>query len=530
MMMDDGMVALGSEPVPGPSAVGENVRYSPEFEALEEQIRLLDRAGAAAVDWAAVARRSADILRGRSKDVLVAVYHAYASWRQDGFPGLAAGLGVLDDLCTAYWEDAFPPKARLRARTIAFEWLDEHLAADLAARPNDTAAAPEAICQADEAFRHLLDSLEHVAGLDRVFGKTASPLHVLGEQARSQLQRAFEERRREADGDAAMDVAEAEASLPAASSSAEERQLPFPTQEADPNRAIDSLRMTMRDIGLARLAADPFDPRAYALLGEATWLSVPALPVEEGGRTGLTAPRPEQVQELTALRANDPRRCLIEVERYCSGPGLFWLDGQRLIAELLAHAGEAARPASQCHAGAVGLALRRLDGLEALTFSDGRPFADAATRAWLASLGTGGGDGAVEGPPAWETAFGEASALIAAGRVEEGFRRLRPPISPPEGRECARWLVAQLRLSIHVGEIVVAQGLARHLVSLVHDHRLERWEPDLAAEVLELACRCHPATDARSPERSQMVEGWMTRLAWLDLSKARAVLSSASVR
>ncbi|MGO1079348.1 TssA family type VI secretion system protein [Inquilinus sp. CA228] len=524
MKMDEGKAGLGSDPIPGLSAVGESVRYSSEFEALEAQIRLLDRQGPAAVDWGEVESRSADILRNRSKDILAAIYHAYACWRRDSFAGLAAGLTVLDELCASYWEDALPPKTRMRARIIAFEWLDEHLAADLGAR-QDNRAPPEAVCQAHEAFRHLLDSLAAVGGLDRIFGKTSSPLRTLDEQARSQLQRVSQEDR---SADGAMAAHATEASLRDAASGADGVPL---ARVSDPDRAIEILRAAMSDVGLTRLAADPFDVRAYALLGEATWLSVPALPVADGGRTGLTAPAHEQVQGLTALRADDPRRCLMELERFCSGPGLFWLDGQRLIAELLARAGDAAQPALRCHAGRVGLALRRLDGLETLAFSDGQPFADAATRAWLGGLSAGDGEAnAVEGPPPWETAFEEASALVAAGRVEDGFKRLRPPASSSKGRECACWLVAQLRLSIHAGEIVAAQGLARHLAGLVRDHRLDCWEPDLAADILEMACRCHPAVDIGNPERSAMVDGWMTRLAGLDLSKARAVLSNPSIR
>src|SRR5262245_6743541 len=59
-------------------------------------------------DWKEVIRLSADLLRTRSKDLLVAVWLTEALVNQYGFRGLRDGLNLLRELQAKFWNDLYP--------------------------------------------------------------------------------------------------------------------------------------------------------------------------------------------------------------------------------------------------------------------------------------------------------------------------------------------------------------------------------------------------------------------------------------
>ncbi|UTY58622.1 type VI secretion system protein TssA [Massilia sp. erpn] len=59
-------------------------------------------------DWPFVARRSAELIQTRSKDLRLAVWLAEAQARTRGFCGLGDGLQLLAGLCDRYWDGLYP--------------------------------------------------------------------------------------------------------------------------------------------------------------------------------------------------------------------------------------------------------------------------------------------------------------------------------------------------------------------------------------------------------------------------------------
>ena len=175
------------------------------------------------------------------------------------------------------------------------------------------------------------------------------------------------------------------------------------------------------------LQADLCEPRAYALLRAVTWLAVTDPPPASQGRTAILPPTDQRQAEFTALRdAGDPAQLVLALERYCSGSGIFWLDGHRLAAAAL---GELGARYHGCVAAIIhGLAalIARLPALPALAFSDGQPFADAATRAWIETVVTPRPSSAAantEQDP-WKAGLSEAQALLLGGKAEAGLAGL----------------------------------------------------------------------------------------------------------
>ncbi len=113
------MLAPISDAKPG----GENASYDPDFDAIRSEVTKLDSPTGGEIDWASVARGSQAMLTGKSKDLLIASYMAYAMLETKKLEGLAVGLAVLEGLLDQYWETMFPPLKRKRGRGNALGWL-----------------------------------------------------------------------------------------------------------------------------------------------------------------------------------------------------------------------------------------------------------------------------------------------------------------------------------------------------------------------------------------------------------------------
>lgn len=103
-------------PVSESQPVGENLEYA----EVDQLARLAagsrgtfdpttqEEVGAVEPDWRQV-RELAVALFARTKDLRVAVHLAFAMLRLEGWPGLAAGLALIEGLLDRYWDSVYPP-------------------------------------------------------------------------------------------------------------------------------------------------------------------------------------------------------------------------------------------------------------------------------------------------------------------------------------------------------------------------------------------------------------------------------------
>lgn len=129
-------------PISAAQPGGDNASYDPEYEVLRLEVTKLDSLTGGAVDWDKVVADSGAILTGKSKDYLVACYHAYALYETQKLPGLAVGLALLEGLFETYWETGFPPVKRARGRGNALGWLMGRLEIALPTLPVTPADRP----------------------------------------------------------------------------------------------------------------------------------------------------------------------------------------------------------------------------------------------------------------------------------------------------------------------------------------------------------------------------------------------------
>jgi hypothetical protein len=291
----------------------------------------------------------------------------------------------------------------------------------------------------------------------------------------------------------------------------------------------------MRQAVLAWLAASPTDPRAYGLLAQATWLPLDALPEHQGGRTTLPAPSEERLGDILSRRAGTPTEFILALAGFCAGPGLFWLDGQYLIAQTLKALGPPAATALAAHEDAVKLCLSPLSGLTALAFDNGVPFLSEAGRPWMEAvlLRRGAEAGRATEVPPWAEGAIAAQDLLSQQKTDEAFAVLTRGAMASAGSTKAHWLTEALRLALRTNDLAFALSLSKRLTALVGNHRLAEWDAAFAADILELAVRCLSAGEIGRfilpAERQQLMADWSISLSDLDITRGRAALKTFAI-
>lgn len=104
------------QPIPGDAPCGEDLVFSPEFDAIREARRYddpgLDQGDwvidLKEADWALVARTGTALLQERTKDVRVAAWLVEAWASRQGYAGLRDGFLLMEGLCRLYWDGLHP--------------------------------------------------------------------------------------------------------------------------------------------------------------------------------------------------------------------------------------------------------------------------------------------------------------------------------------------------------------------------------------------------------------------------------------
>lgn len=121
------------QPIPGDDVCGPSLRYEGAWDRLRELRREDDASLPTGVwqselkrgDWAALEHLAGDLLRERSKDLMIAVWLGEAWIRRHALAGLAAALELISGLCERYPDTLHPqPEDDDRSwRVFPLEWM-----------------------------------------------------------------------------------------------------------------------------------------------------------------------------------------------------------------------------------------------------------------------------------------------------------------------------------------------------------------------------------------------------------------------
>lgn len=483
-------------PIPGPAPAGVTAKLDASYQTVANEVGKLDTPLGGEVDWKKVAAGAGELLEKRTKDLTLAAYLARALQAIDGFEGLGTGLAVYGGLLETYWENSFPELKRLRGRANATQWLVEKAEAGI--HGAKVKASDLAALQAAEAAAQKLTEVVRARFADAA--PAMGPLLEAIQRARLTAEQAQPPPPQQQPAPTSTAAEPAPQAQPIATSSATPGtsgpaplEVPPVTAPASVEGATEYLRdvgTAIASVGAALRRADLADPAAYRVLRTGLWLHLAHPPPATGGKTSIPPP-PETLRASLGLMLQNQRwAALLEEAESALQQHRLWLDPHRMSAQALAALGGAHARAAEAVASDVRALLARMPALPSLTFNDGTPLADAQTRTWLQEAvapkpvarvaGDAGGDDLPAEPVA------EARKLLAGGQIAEGLAALQALVmSRPAGRARfkARLLLAQAAAGAGLQPVALATFEELDRDSLAH--RLDAWEPTLAAECLK---------------------------------------------
>jgi type VI secretion system protein VasJ len=191
---------------------------------------------------------------------------------------------------------------------------------------------------------------------------------------------------------------------------------------------------------------------------------------------------------LTQLAEGKLLEAAKAAEEHFTG-AIFWLDLQRIIAKALAGLGDDYIPALDAVRGEVRQFVKRLPGLEQLSFAEGTPFGDSETRVWLASLSADQKNGTpqacLEQDQATAKTLEQAEAHFSK-KDEAGALDLisQAMLQASDGPSRLRLRLGQMELLCRGNRFAMAAALAEELLAEIDARGLESWAPALVVDVL----------------------------------------------
>jgi len=508
-------------PISSEAPGGVEARDTPQYEAVFAEIeRLTSPSADRQPDWPKIEAQSTELLKSVSKDFMVASWLSAAWIEKSGVEGLSAGLGLFAGLLKTYWSTGFPPVKRLRGRRNAVIWWTDRVVAWLVS--TTPAALPleahtllvERIQAIDSTFAEVdpeapslnelinlikrLEVIEPVTAPDAVTNASASA------SAPAQAQQTASGSA--AAGSSAM-VGAANTNAVATVTAATGPQLGNLSKVTTLDGLVSALSSAFSYLGDAsqKLAElDPNNPLAIGLSRFAARGALLSLPPAQGQATLIAPPAMAEVQSFeTVCAAGNPQG----VASFCEGRLAtypFWLDLDRQSA--LAY-GAMGPEAASMRSAVIDEALafvKRLPGIERLTFSDGTPFADEATQAWLATCQAERmGGGATD---KFSAAKKQANESLGSGDSDAAVAALQDFLSNTRsGRDQFRARVALAELALGLKKDLDVQPLIDPLLDECERLNLMYWEPELALLAWRLKLRAARAI-AKQLEDTQDLE------------------------
>ncbi len=468
---------IGFTPIPGSCPAGREARYDPVYEQLQAEIdKLTSVTQAEEVDWGHVVDLATDIIENKSKDFLAAAYMSVGLMHVQDFEGLSMGSRVLNDMVATFWEDGYPPKKRLRGRMNVFSWWEEKVLAWLKTRPGNGPVPPAECAEAaanikklDEALGELLPDLSPMREL-------VSILDTLTEKRSEKEESSVAHQAAASPGEGENETTEPESS----SSSTTDA----PEDASSARKMLAESALTFAAMGRAE---NPADPWAWKASRMSAWINVKGLPPAQGGRTMIPAPDSTVKPSLLACLSDGKLlEAATRAEDHFAG-AIFWLDLQRIIANAFEGLGEDFAAVLEVVRAETKMLLVRLKGLDQLSFSDSTPFADAETRAWIASLNSKGRSKVPEdcGDDPTREVLDKANSRFlkkdVAGALDLISRAIR---EAPDGSMRLRLRLGQVDLLCRCERFGMASALAEELLDELDARGLESWDPSLAVRIL----------------------------------------------
>lgn len=453
------MLDLIIKPVPGDSPMGASINYEADFDACKNEIGKIGN-----IDYALIETSCRKLLDEKSKDIRLLCFLSLVYLRDAKWGSFADIFEGFVKLAQQNYEALFPD--RERARQNAIKWLSEP-------RYNETIAAQK---PAEADYAHINRLLTALTSLKTI------------------LQEKFPEGSPFPSG------------LFTSVQNWEKACKPKPKPEvapgATPGQAVgDPMDTPKQAQTIARKAAgfliekEPQRPMGFRLMRSLRWDLFEKAPPAENGKTQLAPPPADLVASLTTSLGNKEFKPTLDKAEaaFAAAANHLWLGLQRVAALACHGLGEPYKPVETAIQYETGLFVKRFPDIMNLSFSDGTPFCDEATKEWIAAsvmpvFSAGGAatskkEEAETSGDRVESEKKQVATLTAAGKTEAALDLLQNAIrNSSNERDNFRRSILVCNLLVTAKQPDIALSILDSLDSKIQLYHLDKWDPDLAVE------------------------------------------------
>lgn len=503
------LLELGKTPITDDKPAGEDVKYSPEFDELQQEIDKMSIAtsGGGGIDWENVVKTATFILAEKSKNILVAAYLSAGLIKTRQFEGFNDGLIILKELVDTFWEDLYPPKKRMRGRLNAVSWWMEQAEEFLKGfepAPLDQNIVQEAKDNLSALDQTLSGKSEDAPILTRLLDYiNRLPVKVVEAVSDATGPDESAPETGESTEDAGVrEKAPDPPSVKPAAASPPPKPASVPATGAKPpvsDLASDKDAEKTLEFGLSHLvkaadyimAHDLSNPLSYRSNRLAAWMLVDQLPMADKKQTMIPPPDAmirNSIENLLVARDFEGAvlSCESRVREF-----LFWLDLSRLTVDALEQLGPRYQSAIDVVETETAVFVKKLPGLETLTFSDGTPFADKDTRSWLKRVASGPEQIALSNDAGSglhtrvSELYAKAQQLVGEKKLFEAVQLFQEQMAgSSSGRVRLAWRIALSRILISVGKLELARPHLEEILKQIDAFNLEAWDPEMTIDGL----------------------------------------------
>ncbi|VAW92915.1 hypothetical protein MNBD_GAMMA22-526 [hydrothermal vent metagenome] len=388
---------------------GEDPRYSDSFVAIKQEIDKL-----ADTDYQLVIDEAISILTTEAKDMRVAGYLVLGLVYLEGVKGLVIGLQVYVQLLENYFESSFPQK--ISAKVTAITWLNNNKI--LFYLGNDK----------NEIEPYQLDEISDlITKLNSLVKKGLSGKEDIGIPEVTILNAWLGKHQKLAKAKQQKEQAKQQAAASNAASRASSGG-GGTVQTGGLNSSIGSIQSD-KDVvkAIKTLAKYLMENEQYIQaigISRAINWSMASLPVNENGKTRLSAPRKTGLNTIKQLIAKgDNKAALAQSEAMMFEPGCNFLFDLQLLS-FTAAKNLNKNDVSKYIALQTAIFLQRLEGIGTLKFNDDSPFVQADTKIWLDEISAMGGGGTslqLELDAALDETIIQARNIAESKNLQEGL-------------------------------------------------------------------------------------------------------------
>lgn len=485
------ILKLGSDAIIGVSPSGSDVRTSDIYEHLTQEVDKRNNLSASgAIDWQRVVDLSAEILANHSKDLLVGSYLTIGLLHAKGVNGLVAGVQIFRDLIINFWDNGlFPTRPNGRLNAIAW-WVENTTITIHSLAANDGCSSDEhaQLAQHFDDIINFLDEHSIETGISELYQLK----NICAQQIKVATDIANSSPVSENNSD---NTAQIKAVITPASTTNPSHSVPiindFTADNVD--QLLENTLTNLTKVSGMLANEQPFSYKIFMINRIVAWLDINVLPMCDNELKTMLPPPDESL--YGAIKMNYQSQNWSEVIRLAESRVIdlrFWLDLSYYVYHALKAMNHevAAREVSS----AVLAFTKRLAGVEKLLFSDGTPFANQDTQGWLSSLDTSANnysssstsndDNSVD---SLSQELAHANELLANNQLAAAINYLHETVQQSNNQHL------RLRRAMQFCHFCVAAGCVKLTASyiddiliMVHNHQLEKWAPELAADVFAL--------------------------------------------